>query len=395
MVATLDELVETYSEDEALEDTLAIATTAELPTTTYAEGDTTLTLLEILSYWVAQSRGLSRVAIAGGILDFAEDDEWLTLHAKDVYDVDRVEATFASATVTVTNDGTDTFVVGANDITFTNSTTGKTYRNSSPSVGTVTLAPGDVEDFDVVADEAGSASSADPGDIDTIASGQLGLTCTNPAAAVGRDREGGDSLKRRCRLKAPAISRTGAAPAGKYAYVALTPEANGGADITRCDVRGNTITGSVTVVLAGPSGAISGGDRDLVEEALVDKVVGPCESLTVISATNQGIAVTYQAWVYDDVNLDSAELQAQISARLASLLALCPIGGWKKDPAGTGYVWLNLIEATIKGTSSRIFQVEVSLPAGDTSLTANQVPVLTTVTPTVTLVEAPSSGGTL
>lgn len=390
-----DAMIVPLTEEDALEESLAVAESLGLPVTTWVEGDVTLTILEILSYWVAKERGLSRVAIAGGLIDFAEDDEWLTAWAKQVYDVDRIDQDFARTTVTVTNTGQDTHVVGANDLTFQNASTDKTYRNVSPAVGTISIAPGDVVSVDIIADEAGSASSADPGDISIVVSGFLGLTVTNPSPAVGRDRETGDQLKARCRLKTPAISKTGAGPKGKYAYIAITPEENGNAGVTRCDVRGNSVTGAVTVVLAGSSGAVTNTDRDLVEEALVDKVIGPTETLTVISATNASIDVTYELWVYDDVNVDGAALQAKVSQRIDALFALAPIGGWRRAADPNGKVFVNLLEATIKSVTNRAFQVAVTLPAADVDLTQNQVPVKGTVTGTIHLEVAPPTGGTL
>lgn len=392
----LDALIAPLSEEEALEESLAVAETLELPVTSYVEGDVTLTIIEELAYWVSKSRGLSRSAIASGFLDFAEDDNWLTYHAKQVYGVTRVEQTFATVPVTVTNTSNDTYDIGANDLTFKNGSTDKTYRNTSPvAPALVSLGPGASFTFDAIADEAGAASSADPGDINIVVSGFLGLTCTNAIAAVGRDREAGDALKARCRLKVPAISRTAAGPRGKYAYVAVTPEENGGANVTRCDVRGNKTTGTVEVVIASPTGPVTAGDRDLVEVALVDKVIGPTETLTVISATAHVLAVTYQLWVYDDVNVETSVLEDKAMQRIAALFALSPVGGWKRTSDPNGKVFVNLLESTIKSVTNRAFQVMVSLPAADEDLTANEVPTLGAVTGTITLVETPPTGGTL
>jgi hypothetical protein len=391
----IDALLAPLTPEQALVTSLEVAVTAELPVTAWEEGDTALSLIEVLSYWLAQERILTRGIVASGFLDYAEDDESLTQKALQDYGVSRIVATYAGTVLTVTNTGTDTHAVGANDLTIENSTTGATYRNTSPATGTVDILPGATVSFDVVADVAGSASSSDAGDLDTITSGQLGLTCTNATAAVGRDRESGEALKARCRLKVPAISKVGAGPKGKYAYVAITPEENGGAAVTRCDVRGNSVTGALAVILAGPSGAVSGGDVTLVEAALVTRVVGPCETLTVSSATNATIAVTYALWVYDDVNQTDDDIRAAVSARLAALFALCPIGGWRKALDSNGKVSKNLLEATIKSVSSRAFDVSVSLPAADVNLTENQVPALGAVTGAITREPAPPTGGTL
>ena len=391
----MDAIVAPLTETEALAETLTVAATAELPVTAWDEGDSILTVLEILSYWLAKERGIVRPLVASGFLDYADDDDNLTQTALQVYGVPRIVETYAAGIATVTNGGTDTFTIGANDLTLEASSSGNTYRNTSPASGTVTLAPGDSLDFDVIADVAGSAGSADATELDTVTSDQLGLTCSNASALVGRDREPKASLVNRCRAKVPAISRTSAGPKGKYTYVSITPDENSGAAVTRCDVRGNTTTGAVEVVLAGPSGAVSGADVTLVTAALVELVVGPTETLTVASATNLTVAVTYQLWVYDDVNLTDTQIRDAVSARLTALFQVAPIGGWRKSLDANGKVFRNLLEAIIKGVTSRAFDVSVSLPASDTNLTANQVPVLGVVTGTITREAAPATGDTL
>ncbi len=388
----LDVLTDTYTAEEALEDTLAVAESVELDVTAYEEGDVALTLLEILAEWVANERALVQPLVAAGWLDYAFGPE-LTQTAKEVFNVDRIGQTYASVPILLTNTGTDTHVIGTNDVTVASSVSDKTYRNVEPDAP-VTLGPGQSTTLPFVADEAGSASSADPGDLTVVVSGQLGLTATNATAAVGRDEEEDDQLKARCRLKVPAISKTAAGPKGKYAHIAITPSENGGANSRRCDVRGSTVTGEVDVVLATSSGAASSDDIDLVEAALVMNVVGPTETLTVRSATEETIPVTYTLWVYDDLNQESAQIQTKVAQRVALLFSVAPVGGWRK-PSEVGKVFRNLLEATIKSVTDRAFQVEVSSPAADVELGEDDVPVLGTVTPTIVFQPAPPTGGTL
>ncbi len=390
-----DQLVETLTPEEALEQSLDVAETAELPTTSWVEGDDTLTIIEILSYWVATERDLARKAIEGGWLDFAEED-WLTLTAKQVYDVDRIDKTFAECELTITNGGSTDFTFGAEDVTFENTSTGKTYRNLDPSAGTVTLNPGESETVTIIADEAGADSSADIGDIDNVVSGLVGATCTNTTAAVGFDDESDEALRARCRLKVPAISKTASGPKGKYAYMATTPTENGGANVTRCAVNGDGTTGTVEVILASASGAVSGGDITLVETALVNYVIGPCETLIVTSAVNETVNIAYAVWVYDDVNATANELFDQINTRLGLLFSVCPVGGWRRPSDPNGKVFVNMVESTIFRVSSRIFQVTVLLDGGgDVDLDADEVPVLGTIIGPVTFAPAPPTGGTL
>jgi hypothetical protein len=382
------------SPEDELEELLAIATAVQLPTTSWVEGDITLSILESIAKRVSDLTQITAPMAAGGFLDFARTG-WLTILAKQVFGEDRIGSTFASTGVTLTNTSSQTYVIAANDLTFEDSTTDKTYKNSDPSVGTVSLAPSSTLVLTVVADEAGAASSAGAGEIDTLVSTLLGVTVSNATAAVGIDEETDEALISRCKLKVPAISTTAAAPPGKYAYVAVTPSQNGGALVNRADVRGDQTNGAVTVVLAGPSGAVSGSDRTLVENALIMKVIGPVETLTVISATNATQTITYDLWAYTDINLTDVEILAQVSTRLGVLMSVAPIGGWKKTGDPNGHVFKNLIISVIRGVSPRIFEVEVSVPVGDNIIGANEVPVLGTVIGVVHFETPPATGGTV
>lgn len=393
---SIDELVEDLSREDALEENLSLATGLELPTTSWVEGDVTLTVLEVLSIWQSEERAISKNAIAGGWLR-TSSGAYLDLNGVEVFNTPRNEATYASCLMVIANTGTDTITFGLEEVTVQHDTTGKTYRNLEPDVGTVSISPGQSSDpLLFQADEVGSESSADTGEITTVVSGIVGATCTNTTAAVGRDQETDDAYKARCRLKAPAISRTGAGPTGKYTYVAITPEENGGANCTRCSVVGNSNTGEVDMVLANASGGVSGGDLTLVRDALVEKVVGPCETLFVDSAGTQTINVTYRLWVYDDVNESEQALKDAIAIRLEQLFALAPVGGWIRGvDLGVGKVFVNLLESTIKAVTRRAFQVSVTVPSADVILLPSFVPVVGTITGTITFEPAPPTGGTL
>jgi hypothetical protein len=93
-----------------------------------------------------------------GFLELATGD-WLTLVARYVFNVERVEATFAEGEVTLTNTTGGVFVYDPEDLTVRNSTTDKSYRNTSAFVlngfETLTVA--------VRAVESGSASRPWPG----------------------------------------------------------------------------------------------------------------------------------------------------------------------------------------------------------------------------------------
>jgi len=381
--------------EQALARALATAELLSLPVTSWIEGEPTLTLVEYHALRDSQLQAVILPILAGGLLEWASGD-WLTLLARNVYNVERIGKTFASVTITAScTPGKGPYNVEAGDVVVRNSTTGKTYTSVSPLVGNDTIQEFVPLSIDVVADEAGSESSASAGEIDELVTNFIGVTVTNATAAVGLDEESDDALRARCRLKRPAVSKIASGPKGKYAYVALSPDENGGANVTRVEVRGDTSLGTVDVVIGGPSGQVTVEDAALVEAALVQKVIGPVETLDVIRGPSSATNVVYTLWVYSDVNLDEATIKAQVEQRLTALFQLAPIGGWSKTGVpGEGYVWRSLIEATIKGTSSRIFEVDVATPSGDVAHSQNTVLVLGTCTGTVNFVAPPQSGGT-
>lgn len=233
------------------------------------------------------------------------------------------------------------------------------------------------------ADEAGSDSNAAIGEINELVSTFTGVTCTNPTVVVATDEESPDEIVKRCRNKLSSLSPNG--PPGGYEFVATTPELGGIAGL-RVREFGESDTGDVTVYLADDSGGVSGDDRDQVEEAIVTWATPLTITPTVLAASNVTVNVTYQLWLYEGVSKTEQEIKDEVQDALEELFATRPIGGDIVSPATTGKLYKTLIESTIRGVfPDDAFRVSVSAPAGDTALNNNQVAVLGTVTPTITL----------
>jgi len=362
---------------------LNVAEAVGLPVTSWQPGDPTRSYYHVISEVLERVEGVVVSFIKGGYLDYATGD-WLKLLAAQVYGVTVPEATFATTDVTLTNAGGGLYVVDIGDLTFLNTSTGKTYRNTTAG----TLSPSGTLTLTVVADEAGSASSAGAGEIDDLVTTLLGVTVTNAVAATGTDEQDPVTTRAQCRAKLGALSAAG--PADAYHYVALASDLTGTTGITRCKVYGNSTTGDVTVYLAGPSGAISSDDRDAAEAAIIQWAVPLCITPTVLTASNLTVAVTYHLWLYDDVGDDSAAIQAAVLAALQALFAARPIGGDVKALVGSGKVYREHIISAIRAVyPDHAFDVTLTLPAADTAVTLGQVPVLGAVTPTITLEAAP------
>lgn len=363
---------------------LQIASALGLPVTTWQPGDPTRSdywfiaeLLETLDLVVCEF-------VKAGFLDDAEG-AWLTRHAEQMFGVDRTTATYASCSVTLTNAGGGVYPIEAGDLTVRNSTTDATFRNTTG--GTLAKGPGATLALDFTADVAGSESSSAVGEIDTMVTTLLGVTCANTTAAVGDDEQSDASLREQCRDKQGALSPNG--PRDAYSYVARSLELTGTAAITRVRVFDDTDTGDVQVYVAGSSGAVSAGDLALVDAAILEYAVPICITCAVDNASNLTVAVTYSMWVYQADGRTQAELEEAVETALEDLFAGKPIGGDIIPPALTGYLYTSHIIAAIRSVSPHCFRVTLAAPAADVAVTNAQVGVVGTVTPTVTIVDDP------
>lgn len=362
---------------------LAFAAALGLQTETWHPGDPTRTLFDADSRLHAGRERLVVELIKAGFLDLASGDG-LTLCAKYLFGVDRVPATYATCTLRFTNTGNALFAIDPEDYTLLNSDTQKTYRNSTGG----TLNPNSTLDVTITAEEAGAASSAGIGEIDTLVNALPKVSVSNVTTAVGTDAESDPALRARCRAKLGSLSPNG--PADAYAFVALTPELVNGRVISRVRVVDNSTVGEVQVYVAGPSGAVDAPTVADVDAGIETYANPLCNSATVTSATNAPQNITYTLWVYSGVNKQSAEIQADVQAALIEALKTRPIGGDITPPALTGYIYKGFIEATIlQAVAPYGYRVTVSAPAADVSLAVNQVAVLGTLTATINVVEGP------
>jgi hypothetical protein len=360
---------------------LAIAVTVGLPVTTWEEGDPTRSLYEVLSSELEKLEGVAARYVASGFLDLAarlDDSRWLKLTAYQKYGYTAREATYSTCTVRLTNAGAGVYVVDAQDLSFAlTANPDVTYRNTSGG----TLLASSTLDITVECEVAGSDGSAGIGDLELVTTIAAGIVSgTNTTAAVGTDEETPASIVAGCRAKLEALSPNGAA--GAYEYVALNSEITGAADVTRVKVVADSDTGDVAVYLASSGGAASGPDVALVEAAIVQKATPQCVTPTVSSAAAYPITITPTVYLYDSVGATEAEIKTAVVAAVNALFASIPIGGDGDD----GKVFrARIIGAIIAAYPGYVFQVDLSLPATDVTLTAAQVATATIDTASVTV----------
>lgn len=383
MTATLEQLLFEETKEELYARALTLATGLGLPVTSWQPGDPTRSLYhleaEILEILEAVVVGF----ISSGFLEYSHGD-WHNVCAKQGFNVDVPSATFAGTDILLTNAGGGVYDLDPGDLTVKSSVSGKTYRNTTGGH----IAASSTLTVSVVADEAGSDSSAGAGEIDTLVTGLLGVTCSNAAAAIGIDEQDEATTTAQCHDKLDALSPDGAK--GAYSYVARNPVLTGTSAVTRARVYSDSETGDVTMYVAGPAGAVSSPDVDLVTTAIATYATPLCITPTVISASNVTQVVTYTVWIYKSCGKTATEVRADILTALEALVAASPIGGDIIPPATTGSIYVSQVESSIRSAfPTKIFRVSVATPSGDIALTNGQVIALGTVTGTVNLVADP------
>lgn len=367
---------------------LQLCQTLNLPVDSWQAGDPTRALFTFEAQYLSNLDALITGYIQSGTLDNAAQaatTQWLIILAKQQFNVDVPTATYATTQVTLTNTGGGIYDLAAGDVVVKCSTTGSTYTSTT---GGVLAGSGGTLSITVVADVAGSASSAGATEIDTLVTTFLGVTCSNPIAAIGTDVPAPAAIVQMCRDKTASFSPNG--PADAYRYVALNSALTSTLNPTRARVYADSDTGDVTVYIAGEAGALGSPDVAAVQAAIQQWCTPLCITPTVQSANPVTVFVTYTVYVYTSVNQSAAQIEAAIQTALENLFETLSIGGDITPPATTGFLYQSLIEATI-GTvfPGKTFNVVISLPSGDTALGNGDVPALGTITPTVVLVPGP------
>lgn len=393
MTVPLSNLVVAATEAEILATALGVAEAAGLDVTSWRAGDPTRSLYLVEAKLLAKLEEIAVLFAAGGFLDYiaelaatnAKAKLWLRVLAYQQFGVDVPEATYATTSVVLTNPEGGLYEIEAGDLTFKNSATGKTYRNTTG--GTLASGPGTTLTVTVVADEAGSDSSALAGEIDDLVTTLGDVTCTNPAAAVGDDEQDPATTVQQCRDKQGILSPNG--PADAYAYIARSPSFTGTTAVTRSRVFGDKDTGDVTLIVASPTGPVPGPDVALVEVAILKWAVAICDTPEVQSAAGVTVSPTYTLWLYKSVNKSEAEVKAAVGDAFAELCRTRPIGGDVIPPARTGALYAEKIKSTIANVfPASTFRVALTSP-GDTALANNEVPVAGTLTGTIIFVADP------
>lgn len=378
---SIDQLTTPLTQDAVRADFVGRLVGLGIPADKWRKGGALSVMLTVTAAVFAGFTTLLAAAIKSGFLDFAEGP-WLTLVAFYVYGVSRVEATFATGQVQLTNSGGGLYTLAAGAYQVENPTTGKVYANTSP----FTLNPSSTLQIDIQAVEIGAASSSPAGTITAQQTSLLGVTVTNLTDVVGTDAEGDATLQQRCRDKLATLSGKGATGAYRYAVLsALRPDGTP-VDINRVAKYADPDTGIVTLYAASPSGAPTTLDLGFASDN-VEKLARPdTDRFDLFAATPIVLAASLVVWATRTDGVSASDLQSEIQAALDAAVEIYPIGGIPQPPSTAGFLYASFIDGVVKSVHPSIYAVS---GATDLPLTVGEVATLS-VSIDVRLVEASS-----
>lgn len=349
--------------------------------------------LDVVPAIVEAATAINAEAIRGGLLDYASG-LWLDLLVTNLYGIaGRILLTFATTSITFTNAGANSYNFAIGEVTVSNGIT--TYTNTSAFTLSPTGNPGATASIDVIATVAGSAGSADAATITTMVTVFDGVACTNPAAAIGNDREEDDALRSRARLSRAALSNAGHEDALRFVALSATRTDGTAIGATRVQVVPDVPSiGDVAVYLADADGALAGADVTRIDYLLRTLVVPTgVNYLGTFAAVEVAVPITYTALARERDGFTTGEIEDFVADAIVDLFASYPIGGYI-TPSTTpdGRVYRSEISAVISQAQSSvddprpIVDVTLSLPAANVTLAPGEVAVPGAPTATITLV---------
>lgn len=343
---------------------LEVANALGLPTSSWRNGDPTKSLFHFLAD-ALEARDQQRSEFAKAAAMSTAEGDWATVHAKEVYNVDRGEATYATPTVTLRNNGGGYYVLEAGDLTVKCSATGKTFRSTNNPGD---LSAGATRTYELVADEAGAASSVGEDEIDEIVTSLDSVEVLSSTSSAARDEESVEELRIQCGDTLGALSPNG--PPDAYEYVCKNSELTGVTEINRATAKGDSDTGQVLVYVANSSGTVvSAPSIDAAQAACYLWAAPLCHRVTVLPAAPAAVNFSIQL-LGEDI---PASFAAAVTGALGAMLATHPIGA----PLYRSKVYA-AIHAAVPQADSVVLVVPAAdvVPADDSVLTLGTVSVV-------------------
>lgn len=381
MATSLNDISKEVTPEEVLDLFLTVAKDLGLPITAWQTGEPVRAVLEVIATIFAKlwNTGM-RPLLAMPLLDYCFGDI-LTLVALALFGTTRIKALFAQGGGTVTNKGPGVFTFGAGELRILGSN-GKVFKNrTTGSIAQWTgSGPYPTLALDFIAEDIGAASTLIPGGgAPTVLSGQTGISVDHIVAWIGQDEEQDEPLRVRARAQAASNSWGGPKLAYEY-FLKSTLRADGITTIpvNRVKVGPPPGDGTLSLLVAGPSGALDPADVALLQTNIEDNVEPVCTTSTVASAAN--VVVNVAATVYiKKGTASSAAITSAAKLAVAAFFLNTPIAGFKKTEFQfPGKLYLREVEAVISESHPAIFLVEVS--GSDVNISGVQVAALGSVT---------------
>lgn len=380
MATSLDDISKEVTAEEVLDLFLEVATDLGLPVTAWQPGEPVRAILEIIATVFAKiwNTGM-RPLLAMPILDFCFGDI-LTLIALALFGTTRIKALFAQGSGTVTNKGPGVYTFGIGELRILGSNGKIFYNRTSGSIAQWTgSGPFPTLDLSFIAEEIGSASTLIPGGgAPSVLSGQTGIEVDHAVAWIGQDEEQDDALRKRARAQAASNSWGGPKLAYEY-FLKSTLRADGVTTIpvNRVKVGPPPGDGTLSLLVAGPSGELDPADVALLQANIEENVEPVCTTSTVSSATNVVVNIAGTLYVKKGT-ASSLAISNAAKLAVASFFLNTPIAGFKKTEfQSPGKLYLSEVEAVISESHPAIYLVE--LAGSDANVTATQVAALGTL----------------
>ncbi|MCB9584544.1 MAG: baseplate J/gp47 family protein [Polyangiaceae bacterium] len=319
MALNLDDLTTPLSRETLKKEIYDLAQTLGLKVNDFVSGSPIRTLFSVAS-WIFQALHTLVVdANKAAFLDTATGNG-LTSRAKGVYGVERITDDYAVGAVALTNIGGGIYSWAPGDLVLKSSSSGTTYANlEAISLGALGTATANFQ-----AQVIGSAGSASAGQIDTLVTTALGVTCSNAGALSGRDAETDEALRERCRDSLGSLSPSG--PKRAIEFVCSTPSLVSDVVVNRVKVLQPNGDGICQIYVAAPDGGLSGPDVAKVQLGVDYFATAEVQTNVVHSATDRAVDVAPTVYVTSGVLSDS-EWQDEVTDALDAYLNGLPIGG--------------------------------------------------------------------
>jgi uncharacterized phage protein gp47/JayE len=388
---TLQQLINPVTEDEALETVLTMLGEAGLQTTSWQPGSVQLTILRLFSrVWARLTTTVGEIA-AGGFTTLASSP-FLTLLARHVYDLERLDPIPAVGRVTLTSSpGAPVHSWVAGDLIVSNLEEGADNAITYTITESGSLGPNQSLSFEFRADAAGSDANLPPAIPLFLWTPLVGVTATNPALAPdsntwittpGEDAESDSRLLARCigRWARLTYGNTDGAYRG-WALEALPA-------LQRVTIASAPGDGTVTVIGATALGPITTEQAEEIKDYLDGTTDGigrrPINDIVdVVPATAQADPpLTVTAYIVaSEIDVAPSAIVQALQAYIGSI----PIGGVRIQGTQGRVLFSELLCRAQEVAGVRSVSLSI---AGDVLLADDEI-----YTPTISVVAHPVSPG--